>query len=225
MNNGRQSTLSCPVSGANNMFDLEQAISEWRRQMLAAGIKTPVPLEELESHLCDEIEQQIQSGTNEQHAFEAAVQQIGHGNMLKTEFRKVGETKGDGLINYHRIYSAMLASKQKIMKKITNILVTLTFAFACFSLWIMLTLLSPVAAHSLRALPPFTTFLVGMRAGLLLLPIPVAGYCLYAVLRSQPATQNGTTFLAWTMSALFLVSFPVLLAIFLPCLQLMIQMK
>lgn len=34
-----------------NMFDLEQSIAEWRRQMLAAGIKTPVPLEDLEIHL------------------------------------------------------------------------------------------------------------------------------------------------------------------------------
>ncbi len=31
------------------MFDLENAIADWRRQMLAAGIQTPVPLEELES--------------------------------------------------------------------------------------------------------------------------------------------------------------------------------
>lgn len=44
------------------MFNLDNAISEWRREMLAAGIKTPVPLEELESHLRDEIEQQTKSG-------------------------------------------------------------------------------------------------------------------------------------------------------------------
>ena len=44
------------------MFDLEKAIADWRRQMLAAGIKTPVPLEELESHLREEIEQQMKSG-------------------------------------------------------------------------------------------------------------------------------------------------------------------
>jgi len=37
------------------MFSLEKSISEWRRQMLAAGIKTPVPLEELEIHLREEI--------------------------------------------------------------------------------------------------------------------------------------------------------------------------
>jgi|SRR5437867_1623996 len=32
---------------------LEKAIAEWRRQMLAAGVKTPVPLDELGSHLRD----------------------------------------------------------------------------------------------------------------------------------------------------------------------------
>ena len=53
-----------------NMFSLEQSISEWRKQMLAAGIQTPVPLEELEVHLRDEIEQQIKSGSDEQQAFE-----------------------------------------------------------------------------------------------------------------------------------------------------------
>ena len=33
------------------MFNLEEKISEWRKQMLAAGIRSPVPLEELEIHL------------------------------------------------------------------------------------------------------------------------------------------------------------------------------
>ena len=37
------------------MFGLEQAIADWRQQMLAAGIKTPVPLEELEIHLREDI--------------------------------------------------------------------------------------------------------------------------------------------------------------------------
>ena len=39
-----------------------KSIAEWREQMLAAGIKTPVPLEELEIHLREEIEQQMKSG-------------------------------------------------------------------------------------------------------------------------------------------------------------------
>ena len=75
------------------MFDLEQSITEWRRQMLAAGIETPVPLEELEIHLREEIERQIKSGLNEQMAFDISVQQIGKANMLKNEFGKVDGAK------------------------------------------------------------------------------------------------------------------------------------
>jgi hypothetical protein len=74
------------------MFNLDHAIAKWRQQMLAAGIKTPVPLEELESHLRDEIEQQVQSGLSAQQAFETATQKIGQASVLKSEFTKVGGT-------------------------------------------------------------------------------------------------------------------------------------
>jgi hypothetical protein len=70
------------------MFDLEQAISSWRKQMLAAGIKTPVPLEELESHLREEIERQMESRVNEQQAFEIALERIGQARILKNEFKR-----------------------------------------------------------------------------------------------------------------------------------------
>ena len=70
------------------MFDLKKSIAAWRRQMLAAGIKIPVPLEELESHLREDIERQMRSGVAAQSAFELAVQQIGHAGPLKNEFEK-----------------------------------------------------------------------------------------------------------------------------------------
>jgi hypothetical protein len=75
------------------MFDLEKAITGWRRQMLAAGIQTPVPLEELEIHLRDEIEREIKSGLNlsEQKAFELSVQRIGQPKVLQSEFKKTGD--------------------------------------------------------------------------------------------------------------------------------------
>jgi leader peptidase (prepilin peptidase)/N-methyltransferase len=75
------------------MFDLEQAIGEWRKQMLAAGIKSPVPLEELEIHLREEIERQMKSGLGEQGAFEMAIQRIGQAHALKSEFAKTGGTR------------------------------------------------------------------------------------------------------------------------------------
>jgi hypothetical protein len=71
------------------MFNLETAIAEWRRQMIAAGIKTPVPLEELENHLREEIERQIKCSTDEEQAFKLAVERIGQGGKLREEFAKV----------------------------------------------------------------------------------------------------------------------------------------
>jgi hypothetical protein len=70
------------------MLDLEQSISDWRKQMLAAGIQTPVPLDELEIHLREEIERQMKSGLNEQESFKVAARQIGHASALKNEFQK-----------------------------------------------------------------------------------------------------------------------------------------
>ena len=75
------------------MFNLDESISEWRRQMLAAGIKTSVPLNELENHLRDDVEQRIQEGLSAQQAFEAAVQGIGQAAVLESEFGKVGGMK------------------------------------------------------------------------------------------------------------------------------------
>ena len=74
------------------MFNLEQAVTAWRGRMLAAGIKSPVPLEELENHLRDDVEHQLQLGSDAQQAFEAAVLRIGGAGALQCEFTKVGAT-------------------------------------------------------------------------------------------------------------------------------------
>jgi hypothetical protein len=71
-----------------NMFNLERAISDWRREMKSAGIKTPTTLDELETHLREEIERQIKSGLTEVQAFVFATQQMGEAGMLKNEFQK-----------------------------------------------------------------------------------------------------------------------------------------
>ena len=56
--------------------------------MLAAGIKSPVPLEELEGHLREEIERQVVTGLSAETAFEIAAQKFGRGATLKSEFAK-----------------------------------------------------------------------------------------------------------------------------------------
>jgi len=77
------------------MFDLEKAIADWRQQMVAAGVKNGEVLNELESHLRDDIEQQMRTGLAPQRAFETAVERMGHGQALKREFEKMGVTKMD----------------------------------------------------------------------------------------------------------------------------------
>jgi hypothetical protein len=69
------------------MLNLEQSIAEWRRQMLAAGIKTPVVLEELEEHLREEIARQIELGVQPQTAFSKAKEKIGGAESLRRQFK------------------------------------------------------------------------------------------------------------------------------------------
>jgi hypothetical protein len=75
------------------MFEIEQEIAIWRRQMIAGGIETPQVLDELESHLRDDAEEQERAGATAQQAFEIAVQRLGQAAALECEFEKVGETR------------------------------------------------------------------------------------------------------------------------------------
>ena len=60
--------------------------------MAAGGLKRPDVLNELESHLRDEVDEQMRSGMSVEQAFEAAVQQMGPVGIIKAEFAKVGGT-------------------------------------------------------------------------------------------------------------------------------------
>jgi hypothetical protein len=79
------------------MFDLEKSIADWRLQMRVAGLKTAVPLEELELHLREDIDRLIESGLGEKAAFELATRQLGQPQILKSEFKKNGTAAGKKL--------------------------------------------------------------------------------------------------------------------------------
>ena len=74
------------------MFDLESSIATWCRDMFAAGLRDASALDELESHLRDDIGHQIRSGRSVEDAFILATRQIGRAAHLRTEFAKTGET-------------------------------------------------------------------------------------------------------------------------------------
>lgn len=75
------------------MFNLEKSIGDWRQQMLGAGINSPVPLDELETHLREEVAQLAKSGRSDAEAFEIAVQKIGQAQLLRKEFKKTDEAE------------------------------------------------------------------------------------------------------------------------------------
>ena len=79
------------------MFNLESSIAEWRRQMLASGIQSPVPLDELENHLREEIQNQMSSDCDESSAFTLAVNKIGQPSILNVEF-----SRGRGFMGCHK---------------------------------------------------------------------------------------------------------------------------
>src|SRR3954447_20894502 len=75
------------------MFDLESQIRGWRSALAAAMGNAPEPLDELESHLRDDIDRRMRLGADAQTAFEAARAQLGDAGRLAAEFAKTGERR------------------------------------------------------------------------------------------------------------------------------------
>jgi hypothetical protein len=91
------------------MFDLEKQISNWRKQMRIAGIKSPVSLEELEAHLREDFSHLVASGKPEAAAFEIAVTRIGNPRTVSSEFRKNGSRVPLSRLTGFTVWSVMAA--------------------------------------------------------------------------------------------------------------------
>jgi putative ABC transport system permease protein len=78
------------------MFDLEREIKKWRKTLREMESFEDGDVAELESHLRDEIEFQIQSGKNPDQAFESAVSQIGSAYDFATDYYKTQTVKLSG---------------------------------------------------------------------------------------------------------------------------------
>ena len=75
------------------MFDLEKSIAAWRKELSSAGIHQPQILDELESHLREEMATLRRTGISDAEAFVIAAKRIGNAAALKQEFVKVGATR------------------------------------------------------------------------------------------------------------------------------------
>ena len=74
------------------MFDLNEEIRKWRRAILENQTCTNSDLDELESHLRDEMAQLQDSSLSEQEAFWVAAHRLGDTGALAKEFAKVNES-------------------------------------------------------------------------------------------------------------------------------------
>jgi hypothetical protein len=74
------------------MFNLDQEITDWRRQMAAAGIKPSKVVDELENHLREDIRILVSAGTPEGAAFQIAAGRLGGIETMSSEFKKINRT-------------------------------------------------------------------------------------------------------------------------------------
>jgi len=100
------------------------------------------------------------------------------------------------------------------MNKFVHALILAFFAFSCWFVWGMLTLISRMDA--MNPLPAFTRLCLGFRPLIIALPILAAIYCLYVWFRKSPEQSPWMNFFAATVCTLFLVTMPTMIAGYLP---------
>ena len=71
------------------MLESQQQIASWRRALADKIGPDPNTLDELESHLRDEMDRLVRQGQAPEHAVLAAITKIGTADKLATEFAKV----------------------------------------------------------------------------------------------------------------------------------------
>lgn len=113
--------------------------------MLAAGIKAPATLDELESHLREDYEAHLRLGVSEPAAFETVMAQIGQAEILKTEFARAGETTFDRLIKLlcklagipeHQLATNMNTTHSNLEPRWATYTKAVTFVFPAAFLWL-----------------------------------------------------------------------------------------
>lgn len=120
------------------MSDLEKSIAEWREQMLAAGIKSPAPLDELELHLREEMEWQTKLGLSAEPAFHAAVQKIGTPKIIRQEYQKLCLVDSQKLVRFRpcAIFISLLLAVFLTTPEVAIQLLTFVFLVSAYEMGI-----------------------------------------------------------------------------------------
>ncbi len=78
------------------MFDLDQALADWRKRMAADPLLEPGYIAELEAHLRDKIDGLTARGRTAEQAFEEAVRALGEAELVGSQFFKVYTPRRSG---------------------------------------------------------------------------------------------------------------------------------
>jgi putative ABC transport system permease protein len=78
------------------MFDLEKAVSRWRKRMEAEAALEPGQIAEVESHLRDKVDDLIARGRTPEQAFDEAVRALGEAGLIGSQFFKATTPKRSG---------------------------------------------------------------------------------------------------------------------------------
>ena len=104
------------------------------------------------------------------------------------------------------------------LNKLAHGVVLVLFGAACWFVWALLQLPSMVRVHGVSLqLPAFTRLCMAVGPGLVIgLAALATGYCLWVWFRKRDRPGSWVEFLATATGFLFLVTLPVIVAIYLP---------
>jgi hypothetical protein len=71
------------------MFNLDEAIGQWRGTMACGGACTSSDLDELETHVRDQIDHLLSANLTEEEAFSVALHRLGNPEALRVEYAKM----------------------------------------------------------------------------------------------------------------------------------------
>jgi hypothetical protein len=111
------------------------------------------------------------------------------------------------------------------MNKFAHGLVLAVFGIGCWFLWAILTFAERSLGHLFQnaQLPAFTRLCLGLKPVTWVMLLVAVAYCLFVWVRKSDGQKTWMGFFATAMSALMLLSYPVILALVLPLISLLQQ--
>jgi hypothetical protein len=184
-------------------FDLNIALRQWLARFGQSPQFKVENLKELESHVLDSVVQLQCKGLSSEESFLVATHRVGNPDKLEPEFAKVNRNPRNLVI---------------------HVLILIFFSIVCWFIWGILHVPQMIGAAMGPQLPAFTRLVMGCGSFLAVPPLLAFVYCLYVWLRKSHAKSSWMGFFASTTAVLILITFPTIIAVLLPMIDLMNQL-